>query len=96
MASISPTAWVSQQVTPNHEIPGKVWFTKEELDQPYDVTWIVKDGDFQSSQESSFRGEFFLWKAAEQRLEGVQRRSGSLEDVYRLCHEKHIGVYIHR
>ena len=40
MASISPTAWVSQQVTPNHEISGKVWFTKEELDQPYDVTWI--------------------------------------------------------
>ena len=33
---------------------------------------------------------------AEQRHEGVQRRSSSLGDLHRLCYEKHIGIYIHR
>ena len=43
MASISPTSCISQR-----EIPSKLWFTKEELDQPYDVTLVVRDGELRA------------------------------------------------
>ena len=51
MASISPTACISQRVNSNREIPIQAWFTREELDQPYDVTLVVRDGDFKAHRK---------------------------------------------
>ena len=87
MASISPTSCISQRVNSNREIPIQVWFTREELDQPYDVTLVVRDGDFKAHRkvlsEASPFFEKLLNSDMKESKEGVVRLEIFTDSVMR-------------
>ena len=82
MASISPTSCISQR-----EIPSKLWFTKEELDQPYDVTLVVRDGELRAYgkvlSEASLFFEKLLNTDMKESKEGVVRLEIFTDSVMR-------------
>ena len=51
MASIPHTVLTSDKVGPTQEISGKVFFLKDGLDQPCDVTLVVRDGEFKAHRK---------------------------------------------
>ena len=51
MASIPHTVLTSDKVGSTQEISGKVFFSKDGLDQPCDITLVVRDGEFKAHRK---------------------------------------------
>ena len=51
MASIPHTVLTSDKVGSTQEISGKVFFSKDGLDQPCDITLVVRNGEFKAHRK---------------------------------------------